>query len=168
MISATPAMSPFKLLSPIHPLVWVMVSMLAVWGLGAFLTDQNRAAFSSSGAGASVVLERIVVRDLANGAVGIFHAESGEAIVRYESGQGSFVRTIFRSLVRDRRVRGVSADPVFILYTSADGNIIVEDPSTHSRIQLEAFGEPNADHFRQMLDSAINLSSISHDLPSGK
>ncbi len=167
-MSATAAMSPSKLLRPIHPLVWVMVSMLMVWGLGAFLTDQNRAEFSSSGAGPSVVSERIVVRDLANGAVGIFHAESGVIIVRYDSGQGAFVRTIFRSLVRDRRVRGVSAEPVFILYTLADGDIIVEDPSTHSRIQLEAFGEPNADHFRQMLDSAMNLSSITHDPTSGK
>ena len=145
-----------------------MVSMLVVWGVGAFLTDQNSAAFSSSGAGPSVVSERIIVRDLPNGAVGIFHAESGAAIVRYESGQGAFVRTIFRSLVRDRRVQGVSAEPIFILYTLADGDITVEDPSTHSRIQLEAFGEPNAEHFRQMLDSAINLSSIAYDPTSGK
>lgn len=112
--------------------------------------------------------ERIVVRDLANGAVGIFHAESGAAIVRYESGQGAFVRTIFRSLVRDRRVQGVSAEPVFILYTLGAGDIIVEDPSTTSRIQLKAFGEPNAQHFRQMLDSAMKLSSIPHDPTSEK
>ena len=112
--------------------------------------------------------ERIIVRDLPNGAVGIFHAESGAAIVRYESGQGAFVRTIFRSLVRDRRVQGVSAEPIFILYTLADGDITVEDPSTHSRIQLEAFGEPNAEHFRQMLDSAISLSSIPQDPTSGR
>ena len=145
-----------------------MASMLVFWGVGVFVTDPNSAAFSRSGAGPSVVSERIVVRDLANGAVGIFHAESGAAIVRYESGQGAFVRTIFRSLVRDRRVRGVSAEPVFILYSLAGGDITVEDPSTNSRIQLEAFGQPNAEHFRQMLDSAINLSSIPHDLASGK
>ena len=145
-----------------------MVLMLAVWGAGAFLADQKRAAFSSSGAGAPDVSERIIVRDLDNGAVGIFHAESGAAIVRYESGQGAFVRTIFRSLVRDRRVLGVSAEPVFILYTLADGDITVEDPSTASRIRLEAFGEPNAEHFRQMLDSAITLSSIPHDSTSEK
>ena len=168
MMGATAVMSPSKLLRPIHPLVWVMVSMLVAWGLGVLLTDQNSAAFSSSGAGPSVVSERIVVRDLANGAVGIFHAESGVAIVRYESGQGAFVRTIFRSLVRDRRVRGVSAEPVFILYRLAGGDLIVEDPSTHSRIQLEAFGEPNAEHFRQMLDSAISLSSIPQDPTSGR
>ncbi len=167
-MGAATTMSPSKLLRPIHPLVWVMVLMLVVWGVGAFLTDQNSAEFSSSSTGPSVVSERIVVRDLANGAVGIFHEESGVAIVRYESGQGAFVRTIFRSLVRDRKVRGVSAEPVFILYTLDGGDIIVEDPSTHSRIQLEAFGEPNAEHFRQMLDSAINLSSIPHDPMSGK
>ena len=163
-MGATAVISPPKLLRPIHPLLWVMMSMLAVWGAGAFLTDQNSALFSSSGTGPPGVSERIVVRDLANGAVGIFHAESGAAIVRYESGQGAFVRTIFRSLVRDRRVQGISAEPVFILYTLSAGDIIVEDPSTNSRIQLRAFGEPNAQHFRQMLDSAINLSSIPHDL----
>ena len=167
-MGATASMPSSKLLRSIHPLAWVMVSMLVAWGLGVLLTDQNSAAFSSSGAGPSVVSERIVVRDLANGAVGIFHAESGVAIVRYESGQGAFVRTIFRSLVRDRRVQGVSAEPIFILYTLADGDITVEDPSTNSRIQLEAFGEPNAEHFRQMLDSAINLSSIAYDPTSGK
>ena len=142
--------------------------MLAVWGAGAFLTDQNSTSFSSSGTGPPGVSERIVVRDLTNGAVGIFHAESGAAIVRYESGQGAFVRTIFRSLVRDRRVQGVSAEPVFILYTLGARDIIVEDPSTNSRIQLKAFGEPNAQHFRQMLDSAINLSSIPYDPTSEK
>ena len=145
-----------------------MVSMLVVWGLGAFFTDQNSAAFSSSGVGPPVVSERIVVRDLANGAVGIFHAKSGVAIARYESGQGAFVRTIFRSLVRDRRFQGVSAEPVFILYTLGAEDVIVEDPSTNSRIQLKAFGEPNAQHFWQMLDSAKNLSSISHDPSSEK
>ena len=167
-MGATAVISPPKLLRPIHPLVWVMVSMLTVWGAGAFLTNQNSTAFSGSGTGPPDVSERIVVRDLANGAVGIFHAESGAAIARYESGQGAFVRTIFRSLVRDRRVQGVSAEPVFILYTLGAGDITVEDPSTNSRIQLKAFGEPNAEHFRQMLDSAINLSSISHDPTSEK
>ena len=167
-MGATAVISPPKLLRPIHPLLWVMMSMLAVWGAGAFLTDQNSASFSSPGTGPPGVSERIVVQDLANGAVGIFHAESGAAIVRYESGQGAFVRTIFRSLVRDRRVQGISAEPVFILYTLGAGDIIVEDPSTNSRIQLKAFGEPNAQHFRQMLDSAINLSSIPHDLTSEK
>ena len=167
-MGATAVISPPKLLRPIHPLVWVMMSMLAVWGAGAFLTDQNSASFSSPGTGPPGVSERIVVQDLANGAVGIFHAESGAAIVRYESGQGAFVRTIFRSLVRDRRVRGVSAAPVFILYTLGDGDITVEDPSTNSRIQLEAFGEPNAEHFRQMFDLAINLSSFPRDPTLGK
>ena len=167
-MGATAVISPPKLLRAIHPLVWVMISMLAVWGAGAFLTDRDSASFSSSGVGPPGVSERIVVRDLANGAVGIFHAESGAAIVSYESGQGAFVRTIFRSLVRDRRVQGISAEPVFILYTLGAGDIIVEDPSTNSRIQLKAFGEPNAQHFRQMLDSAINLSSIPHDLTSEK
>ena len=167
-MGAAAVISPPKLSRPIHPLVWVMISMLAVWGAGAFLTDQNGTSFSSSGTGPPGVSERIVVRDLANGAVGIFHAESGAAIVRYESGQGAFVRTIFRSLVRDRRVQGVSAEPVFILYTLGAGDIIVEDPSTNSRIQLKAFGEPNAQHFRQMHDSAINLSSIKRDPTSEK
>ena len=167
-MGATAVISPPKLLRSIHPLVWVTVSMLAVWGAGAFLTDENSAAFISSGTGPPGVSERIVVRDLANGAVGIFHAESGAAIARYESGQGAFVRTIFRSLVRDRRVQGISAGPVFILYTSGAGDITVEDPSTNSRIQLRAFGEPNAEHFRQMLDSAIILSSIPHDSTSEK
>ena len=168
MMGSIEVISSPKLLRLIHPLVWVMVSMLAVWAAGAFLADQKRATFSSSGAGPPDASERIVVRDLDNGAVGIFHAESGAAIVRYESGQGAFVRTIFRRLVRDRRVQEVSAEPVFILYTLADGDITVEDPSTKSRIQLDAFGEPNAEHFRQMLDSAINLSSIPHDPPLGK
>tara|TARA_Y100001954_G_scaffold58312_1_gene63002 strand:+ start:210 stop:713 length:504 start_codon:yes stop_codon:yes gene_type:complete len=167
-MGATAVISPPKLLRSIHPLVWVTVSMLAVWGAGAFLTDENSAAFIGSGTGPPGVSERIVVRDLANGAVGIFHAESGAAIVRYESGQGAFVRTIFRSLVRDRRVQGISAEPVFILYTLGAGDITVEDPSTNSRIQLKAFGEPNAEHFRQMLDSAIILSSIPPDSTSEK
>ena len=168
MTGETTVMFSPKLLRSIHPLAWVMVSMLIVWGAGAFFTDQNSTEFSTSGADPSILSERIVVRDLANGAVGVFHADSGTTIARYESGQGAFVRTIFRSLVRDRRVQGVSAAPVFTLYTLSGGDITVEDPSTNSRIQLRAFGEPNAEHFRQMLASAIKLSSISHDSKPGK
>ena len=70
------------------------------------------------------------------------------------------MRTIFRSLVRDRRVREVSAPPQFILRGLSDGRVIVEDPSTGSQIELDAFGHINADQFRDMLRAGAAPSKL--------
>ena len=144
----------------LHPLVWVLLAMLGFWWLGASLAGDAQTAAQKPIRGEVSSSVEITVLDLPDGAVGVFQTQSNAPLARFESGEGSFVRTIFRSLVRDRRVRQVSAPPQFIIRGLSDGRVIVEDPSTGSQIDLDAFGHINAKQFRDMLQAGAASSKL--------
>jgi len=144
----------------LHPLVWVLLAMLGFWWLGASLAGDTQTSVQNPIRGEVSSSVDITVLDLPDGAVGVFETQSNAPLAQFESGEGSFVRTIFRSLVRDRRVRQVSAPPQFILRGLSDGRVLVEDPSTGSQIELDAFGHINADQFRDMLRAGAALSNL--------
>ncbi|MDA8731787.1 photosynthetic complex assembly protein PuhC [Luminiphilus sp.] len=144
----------------LHPLVWVLLAMLGFWWLGASLAGDAQTAAQKPIRGEVSSSVEITVLDLPDGAVGVFQTQSNAPLARFESGEGSFVRTIFRSLVRDRRVRQVSAPPQFIIRGLSDGRVIVEDPSTGSHIDLDAFGHINAEQFRDMLQAGAASSKL--------
>jgi putative photosynthetic complex assembly protein len=134
--------------------------MLGFWWLGASLAGDTQTAAQKPIRGEVSSSVEITVLDLPDGAVGVFQTQSNAPLARFESGEGSFVRTIFRSLVRDRRVRQVSAPPQFIILELSDGRVIVEDPSTGSQIDLDAFGHINAEQFRDMLQAGAASSKL--------
>ena len=144
----------------LHPLVWVLLAMLGFWWLGASLAGDTQTAAQKPIRGEVSSSVEITVLDLPDGAVGVFQTQTNAPLARFESGEGSFVRTIFRSLVRDRRVRQVSAPPQFIIRGLSDGRVIVEDPSTGSQIDLDAFGHINAEQFRDMLQAGAASSKL--------
>ena len=144
----------------LHPLAWVLLAMLGFWWLGASLAGDTQTSVQKPIRGEVSSSVDITVLDLPDGAVGVFQTQSNALLAKFESGEGSFVRTIFRSLVRDRRVRQVSAPPQFILRSLSDGRVIVEDPSTGSQIELDAFGHINADQFREMLRAGAAPSEL--------
>ena len=144
----------------LHPLVWVLLAMLGFWWLGASLAGDTQTAAQKPIRGEVSSSVEITVLDLPDGAVGVFQTQTNAPLARFESGEGSFVRTIFRSLVRDRRVRQVAAPPQFIIRGLSDGRVIVEDPSTGSRIDLDAFGHINAEQFRDMLQAGAASSKV--------
>ena len=144
----------------LHPLVWLLLAMLGFWWLGASLAGDTQTAAQKPIRGEVSSSVEITVLDLPDGAVGVFQAQTNAPLARFESGVGSFVRTIFRSLVRDRRVRQVSAPPQFIIRGLSDGRVIVEDPSTGSQIDLDAFGHINAKQFRDMLQAGAASSKL--------
>ena len=144
----------------LHPLAWVLLAMLGFWWLGASLAGDTQTSAQKPIRGEISSSIDITVLDLPDGAVGVFQTQSNAPLARFESGEGSFVRTIFRSLVRDRRVRQVSAPPQFTLRGLADGRVVVEDPSTGSQIELDAFGHINADQFRDMLQAGEAPSEL--------
>ena len=144
----------------LHPLVWVLLAMLGFWWLGASLAGDAQTAAQKPIRGEVSSSVEITVLDLPDGAVGVFQTQSNAPLARFESGEGSFVRTIFRSLVRDRRVRQGSAPPQFIIRGLSDGRVIVEDPSTGSHIDLDAFGHINAEQFRDMLQAGAASSKL--------
>ena len=144
----------------LHPLVWVLLAMLGFWWLGASLAGDTQTAAQKPIRGEVSSSVEITVLDLPDGAVGVFQTQTNAPLARFESGEGSFVITIFRSLVRDRRVRQVSAPTQFIIRGLSDGRVIVEDPSTGSQIDLDAFGHINAKQFRDMLQAGAASSKL--------
>ncbi len=92
-------------------------------------------------------------QDEAGGRVRVLDAASGSVLAELAPGSDGFVRATLRSLIRERRTRGV-ADPTrtpFRLIASADGRLALEDPATGRHFELEAFGATNAARFARFL-----------------
>ncbi|MEL6662235.1 MAG: photosynthetic complex assembly protein PuhC [Pseudomonadota bacterium] len=91
--------------------------------------------------------------DEADGAVGVWDASSGALIHTYAAGEGGFVRTAMRALTFDRDKHGIGQAPPFTLTRTAEGILLLEDPSTGRRVALEAFSKGSAANFDQLFDA---------------
>lgn len=89
--------------------------------------------------------------DRTDGGVDVLDAASGRSVAVLEPGEGGFVRVTLRSLARDRKRQGIGAQPVFLLQTTADGRLTLEDSATGKRIDLKAFGPTNAGAFARLM-----------------
>jgi putative photosynthetic complex assembly protein len=74
----------------------------------------------------------------------------------YESGEGSFLRGILRSLVRERRVRHLDPGGAFTLALLDNGSLVISDPETGYWMALEAFGIDNRRLFAELLEQALS------------
>ncbi|MBY6204866.1 photosynthetic complex assembly protein PuhC [Halomonas denitrificans] len=74
------------------------------------------------------------------------------------SGEGGFIRGILRSLARARTASGIGPEHPFILRQQPSGTLLLEDPQTRQRIDLQAFGPTNIEAFRVLL--------VDHESPS--
>jgi putative photosynthetic complex assembly protein len=91
-----------------------------------------------------------------NGSVVVYEAHSdGEDQVIHvvPSGEGGFIRGVLRSLARARNASGISRDHPFLLELHTSGTLVLEDPQTGQRIDLQAFGPSNIAAFRALLHS---------------
>jgi len=103
----------------------------------------------------SVVQSRTLrFEDQPNGEVVVYESRSGgpdRVVAVLEPGNGGFIRGVLRSLARARRAGGIGAETPFQLSLQANGRLILEDPATRQRIDLQAFGPSNVEAFRQFL-----------------
>ncbi len=93
----------------------------------------------------------LVFTDLPDGAVRVVDARAGTVVTTLPPGTNGFVRATLRNLAHERRRSGIGAEPPFRVFASADGRLILEDPSIGRRIELEAFGPTNAGAFAHLL-----------------
>ena len=100
---------------------------------------------------APVAARQLNFTDAARGGVIVTDALTGEKVGEFTSGEGSFVRGVIRSLVRQRQLRGAASQSAFTLSQFPDGRLILEDPVSQGRIELQAFGVTNAGVFRAFL-----------------
>ena len=99
-----------------------------------------------------VVQERLLsVADAPGGVVEIHDGESGELIVRYDLGEGAFVRTSLRSLADARHRIAPGDESPFRLELRESGSLRLIDPITDRALELWAFGHTNALAFQELL-----------------
>ena len=102
---------------------------------------------SDKQADAATVWQRdLVFADGPQGSVIVKDAQSQTEIAQFEGEQG-FLRSTLRALVRERKRQNIGPDAPMQLLGRADGRLTLLDPSTHQRIDLEAFGPSNASVF---------------------
>jgi putative photosynthetic complex assembly protein len=103
---------------------------------------------------AVLVMRELRFVDRADGAVEVIDVQHPERSQLLAAGAGNdgFLRATLRTLARERKREGFDATPPFHLSKLADGRLLLEDPSTGRRVDLEAFGSTNAQRFARLLD----------------
>jgi putative photosynthetic complex assembly protein len=89
--------------------------------------------------------------DRPDGAVLVYDARDGRLAYTIQPGTNGFVRGVLRGLVRDRRADHIGAAPPFRLTRWANGRLSLDDPSTGRHVDLEVFGQTNAEAFADIL-----------------
>ena len=108
--------------------------------------------------GAVVASADLRFEDASAGVVRIYDWHSGRVLADLEPGDGSFIRGVLRSLVRERRSHALGMVAPFHIARHADGKLTLEDTATGRRIELPAFGPTNAGAFAALLDASLARS----------
>ena len=90
-------------------------------------------------------------QDRADGGVAILDASSGRLLEIAQPGTNGFLRATLRGLARERKHQAYDDVVPFRLTGWADGRLTLEDPTTHRTVELEAFGQTNAEVFGRLL-----------------
>ena len=143
-----------------HPIFLALAAMALAWALVAVNTEIDPGPPEKPAVGivASVSLD---FSDTDTGGVIVTDAKSGSEIRRYDMGEGSFVRGVLRTLVRERASRDIAGQPSFELEMTSDGGLMLVDNDTGYWIALEAFGPDNYREFRAMFDAVGAIESQS-------
>jgi putative photosynthetic complex assembly protein len=88
--------------------------------------------------------------DQKDGAVVVIDSSSNK-VIDVIHGEAGFVRGILRTVARERRIHGIGQDEPLFLMAYDDGRLILKDPTTNTKIELESFGSTNVEDFRVFL-----------------
>lgn len=110
------------------------------------------AAVAASTRMPELVRERqISYETVADGTSFVRDADSRQSLVVVAPGDGGFVTTAMRLLVRERTRTGRPANEPFVLAQWTTGSLTITDPQTDRSIELNAFGRTNAGAFAALL-----------------
>ena len=92
--------------------------------------------------------------DGTDGSVRITDAATGELVqlVNQDTQSGGFIRGVLRGLARDRKMRGIGAQPPFRLTLWQDGSLSLTDTATGREVELGGFGADNRAVFVALLE----------------
>jgi len=109
-------------------------------------------ASDSAPTAAPVMSRDLVFRDRADGAILVFDSHDTSAPIQVVAPEtNGFLRGTMRGLARQRIRQDADRDVPFRLTQWADNRLTLEDPTTHRRVDLEAFGETNETVFARLL-----------------
>lgn len=89
--------------------------------------------------------------DETDGTVRVEDDATGEVIARFAPATGGFVRSSVRSLVHERRIRGIGRTTPFQLIEYDNGALQLLDTTTGASVELASFGADNRAVFAAML-----------------
>ncbi len=93
------------------------------------------------------------VEDGASGIVVVRDAQTGEEIITYGMGEGSFFRATLRTLVHDRQHKGLGIEGNFRLETHSGNQLFLIDEVTGKALPMNAFGPANAAVFAALMSN---------------
>lgn len=89
--------------------------------------------------------------DQPDGSVAVLEPRAERPFDVLAPGTNGFVRGVLRGLARERKRQSLGAQDPFRLILGQDGRLVLEDPATDRRIDLEAFGPTNRAAFARLL-----------------
>ncbi len=89
--------------------------------------------------------------DEPDGTVRVENGDRTQVLGRFTPGQGGFIRATVRSLVHQRRIRGLGPEVPFQLTEWDDGGMTLSDPATGFRVEVSSFGPDNRAVYAGML-----------------
>ena len=154
MNPAVPVIRPVRL-APSRPDTFPRWVLMCAGGVMAFsLISVGLVRITGKGPDqrlAAATQERLLrFEDRPDGSIAITDGSTGELVTAVRGEQG-FVRGALRALARERKARGLGAEQSFKLMVRSDGGLTLYDSATSQRVDLEAFGPTNADHFARLL-----------------
>jgi putative photosynthetic complex assembly protein len=147
-----------------------VLSMIAVALIGSFcyrLTGDNAQHETQVKAhGRAIESQSLHFVDLDKGVISVINAHNKKEIIRLQSGEHGFMRSVMRGLAQERKAHGLGPEIPFELTVWEDGLVSLIDPATQRRVELSAFGKDNVAAFTQLLPSAAVRTSVDHSSPS--
>jgi putative photosynthetic complex assembly protein len=113
---------------------------------------------STTRVAAPVESRTLLFDDRKDGAVVVRDAKSDAVVAEIAPGSYGFVRVAMRGMARDRKLREIGPATPFVLTRWSDHRVTIDDPETGRRLDLAAFGRPNAEAFERLLESGAGGS----------
>ncbi len=95
----------------------------------------------------------LAVEDADQGTIIVRDAKTGENIATYKHGEGSFFRATLRTLVNDRRHKGLALDGNFRLETHSGHQLFLIDETSGKTLSMNAFGPTNTAVFAALISN---------------
>jgi putative photosynthetic complex assembly protein len=128
----------------------------AMVGLALMVAAAGRIAGTPTTIPQSIAVKVVELRftDNADGSITVLNAHNDQPIQVVAPGTNGFLRATLRGLASERKLQSFGAQQPFRLTLWKDGRLSLQDPDTRRSVELEAFGETNAQVFGRILMEA--------------